>query len=240
ALIVNFPPATEDKPSLLKHNDVETLFHEFGHALHSVLTQAKYASFSGTSVPRDFVEAPSQMLENWVWDKSVLDRFAVDYRDPSKKIPEDTLDRMEQARLATIGTWYRRQLSFGMLDLKLHMSTDEKVFENFVEISNRIITEVYLAPPKGTAFVASFGHLGGGYDAGYYGYAWAEAISADLVSVFKKSPGGLMDKAVGKRLRDEIYAKGGSREIDKSIRAFLGRERSLDPFFEYIGLGDTK
>lgn len=236
ALICNFPPATEDKPSLLKHSDVETLFHEFGHALHSVLTQTRYASFSGTSVPRDFVEAPSQMLENWIWDKSVLDRFAVDYRDPSKKIPADTLGKMEQARLATIGTWYRRQLSFGMLDLKLHMSTNGKDFENFVDVSNEIMTDVYLEPPSSTAFVASFGHLGGGYDAGYYGYAWAEAISADMASVFEKSPGGLMDKDVGMRLREEIYAKGGSREIDDSITAFLGRDRSLQPFFEYIGL----
>ena len=142
ALICNFPPATEDKPSLLKHSDVETLFHEFGHALHSVLTQTKYASFSGTSVPRDFVEAPSQMLENWIWDKSVLDRFAVDYRDPesgkSRPIP---WIKWKQARLATIGTWYRRQLSFGMLDLKLHISTDEKDFDNFVEVSNDIMTE---------------------------------------------------------------------------------------------------
>lgn len=238
ALICNFPPATEDKPSLLKHSDVETLFHEFGHALHSVLTQTSYASFSGTSVPRDFVEAPSQMLENWIWDKSVLDRFAVDYRDPNKKIPADTLDKMEQARQATIGTWYRRQLSFGMLDLKLHLSTDEKDFENFVEVSNEIMTDVYLEPPSSTAFVASFGHLGGGYDAGYYGYAWAEAISADMASVFEKSPGGLMDKDVGIRLREEIYAKGGSREIDDSITAFLERDRSLQPFFEYIGLGN--
>ena len=109
------------------------IFHEFGHALHSVLTQTRYASFSGTSVPRDFVEAPSQMLENWIWDKSVLDRFAVDYRDPNKKIPADTLDKMEQARQATIGTWYRRQLSFGMLDLKLHLSTDEK---DRIDLSN--------------------------------------------------------------------------------------------------------
>ncbi len=240
ALICNFPPATDDKPSLLKHSDVETLFHEFGHALHSVLTQSKYASFSGTSVPRDFVEAPSQMLENWVWDKSVLDRFAVDYRDPSKKIPAQTLNKMEEARLATIGTWYRRQLSFGLLDLKLHISNEQQDFENFVEVSNDIMADVYLDPPTDTAFVASFGHLGGGYDAGYYGYAWAEAISADLASVFKNSPGGLMDREVGKRLRDEIYAKGGSREIEDSIQAFLGRERSLQPFFEHIGLADEK
>ena len=240
ALICNFPPPTDDKPSLLKHSDVETLFHEFGHALHSVLTQAKYASFSGTSVPRDFVEAPSQMLENWVWDKSVLDRFAVDYRDPSKKIPAQTLNKMEEARLATIGTWYRRQLSFGLLDLNLHMSNERQDFENFVEVSNDIMADVYLDPPTDTAFVASFGHLGGGYDAGYYGYAWAEAISADLASVFKSSDGGLMDREIGKRLRDEIYAKGGSREIDDSIQAFLGRQRSLQAFFEYIGLSDEK
>jgi thimet oligopeptidase len=239
ALICNFPPPGEDKPSLLKHSDVETLFHEFGHALHSVLTRAKYASFSGTAVPRDFVEAPSQMLENWVWDKQVLDRFAVDYRDPERKIPAETLDRMEEARLATIATWYRRQLSFGMLDLKLHMSNNEEEFENFVKVSNDVMADVYLDPPADTAFVASFGHLGGGYDAGYYGYAWAEAISADMASVFKNSAGGLMDKEVGRRLRDEIYATGGSREIDESIQAFLGRERSLQPFFENIGL-DSK
>jgi thimet oligopeptidase len=236
ALVCNFPPATDDKPSLLKHGDVETLFHEFGHALHSVLTQARYASFSGTAVPRDFVEAPSQMLENWVWDKKVLDRFAVDYRDPEKKIPADTLDKMQAARLATIASWYRRQLSFGMLDLRLHMSTDTQDFEKFVKVSNDVMADVYLDPPSDTAFVASFGHLGGGYDAGYYGYAWAEAISADMASAFKKSEGGLMDKDVGMRLREEIYATGGSREIEESIQAFLGRERSLQPFFEFIGI----
>ena len=240
ALICNFPPATDDAPSLLKHSDVETLFHEFGHALHSVLTQTKYAAFSGTSVPRDFVEAPSQMLENWVWDKSVLDRFAVDYRDPGQKIPAQTLEKMKEARLATISTWYRRQLSFGLLDLKLHMSNDGNDFDDFIQVSNEIMADVYLDPPSDTAFVASFGHLGGGYDAGYYGYAWAEAISADLASIFKDSPGGLMDRQVGKRLRDEIYAMGGSREIDESINAFLGRDRSLQPFLESIGLAENR
>src|SRR5262249_49894133 len=106
--------------SLLAHSDVETLFHEFGHAMHTILTRAKYARFSGTSVPRDFVEAPSQMLENWVWDKRVLDSFAADYRDPSKKIPAEILAKLKEARLATEGTRYRRQLSFGLTDLKLH------------------------------------------------------------------------------------------------------------------------
>jgi len=238
ALVCNFPPPANGKPSLLTFDDVETLFHEFGHALHSVLTQANYMEFSGTSVPRDFVEAPSQMLENWVRDKKVLDRFAVDYRDGKGRIPAKILEQMEAARLATIGTHYRRQLALGQLDLAIHMTTDEKVFDDFVAVTNRILSETYLPVPEDTAFVASFGHLGGGYDAGYYGYAWADAIAADMASVFRKAPGGLMDRPTGMRLRHEIYAVGGSREIEDSIHAFLGRKRSLEPFFEFIGLGN--
>jgi len=236
ALICNFPPPSNGKPSLLTYDDVETLFHEFGHALHNVLTQANYMEFSGASVPRDFVEAPSQMLENWVRDKKVLDRFAVDYRDGKSKIPAQILNKLEEVRLATIGTHYRRQLAFGLLDLTVHMTTDPKVFKNFIEVTNKVIGDTYVPVPKGSGLVASFGHLAGGYDAGYYGYAWADAISADMVSVFKKAPDGLMDKPTGKRLRQEIYAVGGSREIEDSIRAFLQRERSLEPFFEFIGL----
>ncbi len=240
ALICNFPPGANGKPSLLTHDHVETLFHEFGHALHSVLTQANYAEFSGTSVPRDFVEAPSQMLENWVRDKDTLDRFAIDYRDDKSKIPADILDKMEAARLATIGTHYRRQLGFGLLDLAIHMTTDEKVFDNVVEVTNKIMSETYVPVPEHSGLIASFGHLGGGYDAGYYGYAWADAIAADMADVFRKSPGGFMDKKTGMRLRNEIYAPGGSREIEESIHAFLQRDRSLEPFFEFIGMKKDK
>ncbi|MGI8966599.1 MAG: M3 family metallopeptidase, partial [Limisphaerales bacterium] len=111
ALICNFPPPEPGKPSLLSHQEVETVFHEFGHAMHSILTRAKYGRFAGTSVPRDFVEAPSQMLENWIWDKKVLDSFAADYRDPTKKIPETILSKLKESKLATEGTRYRRQLS---------------------------------------------------------------------------------------------------------------------------------
>ncbi len=120
ALVCNFPPPQPDKPSLMSHDEVETIFHEFGHAMHTILTRAKYARFSGTSVPQDFVEAPSQMLENWAWDKKVLDSFAADYRDPKKKIPADILNQLKASRLATEGTYYRRQLSFGLMDLALH------------------------------------------------------------------------------------------------------------------------
>ena len=120
ALICNFPTPGKDKPSLLSHDNVETLFHEFGHALHGILTRTKFSRFAGTSVPRDFVEAPSQMLENWIWDKTVLDAFAADYRDPSVKIPQSVLDKLQEAKKATIARHYRRQLSYGLVDLGLH------------------------------------------------------------------------------------------------------------------------
>lgn len=235
ALICNFPPAEAGKPSLLSHGEVETLFHEFGHALHSVLTRADYGRFSGTSVPRDFVEAPSQMLEAWIWDKSVLDSFAADYRDPSKKIPGSILAKMEEAKLATVGTFYRRQLSFGLLDLALHSQINARNKENAIELSNKILSDVFLPVPEGTTFATYFGHLMG-YDAGYYGYAWADAIAADMETVFKEAPGGFFDKTVGRRLRDEIYAPGGSRDVEDSIRIFLGRERSIKPFLKKIGI----
>src|SRR6266513_948343 len=120
ALLCNFPTANGDAPSLMTHQNVETLFHEFGHALHSIVTRAKYGRFAGTNVPGDFVEAPSQMLQAWVWDKKVLDTFAADYRDPSKKIPTETIEKMKEARLATEGMRYRRQFAFASLDLALH------------------------------------------------------------------------------------------------------------------------
>ena len=116
-LVCNFPPPSPDKPSLMSHDDVVTIFHEFGHALHAMTTRARFGRFAGTNVPGDFVEAPSQMLENWAWDKTVLDSFAADYRDPSKKIPAETLGRMKEAELATAGVYFRRQFAFAKMDL---------------------------------------------------------------------------------------------------------------------------
>ena len=235
ALICNFPPPAKGKPSLLSHSDVETIFHEFGHAMHSIMTRAKYCRFSGTSVPGDFVEAPSQMLENWVWDKQVLDSFAADYRDPAQKIPADILAKLKEARLATEGTRYRRQLSFALTDLALHTQIHDRNAAEALPLSNKILSDVFLPMAPNTAFVAYFGHLMG-YDAGYYGYAWADAIAADLATVFEKSPNSYYDAAAGRRLRDEIYAPGDSRAVNESIEKFLGRERSLEPFLRKIGI----
>ena len=235
ALVCNFPPPQPDKPSLLSHDEVETIFHEFGHAMHTILTRAKYSRFSGTSVPQDFVEAPSQMLENWPWDKTVLDSFAADYRDPNKKIPQEILNQLKASRLATMGFYYRRQLSFGLMDLTLHTQIHATNADDVVPLSNKVLTDVSLPVPPDTAFVAYFGHIIG-YGAGYYGYAWADAIAADMATVFENSPDGYFDKTAGMRMRKEIYSVGDSRDINVSIEKFLGRPRSLEPFLKKIGV----
>jgi Zn-dependent oligopeptidase len=203
--------------------------------MHSILTQAKYVRFSGTNVPRDFVEAPSQMLEAWVWNKTVLDSFAADYKT-KKKLPVDILKKMKAAKLALAGTTYRRQLSFGITDLVLHgmHKAGEKL--DVVAASNRVLSDAFLPVDPSTAMVASFGHLNG-YDGGYYGYAWADAIAADMATVFEKSPGGFLDKDAGMKMRNEVYAPGDSRDVSVSIEKFLGRPRSIQPFLESIGIG---
>ena len=238
-LVCNFPPPQPDKPSLLSHDEVETVFHEFGHAMHTILTRAKYSRFAGTSVPQDFVEAPSQMLENWPWDKKVLDSFAADYRDPKKKIPADIIAQLKTARLATEATRYRRQLSFGLMDLTLHTQIHATNADEVLPLSNKVLSDVSFPVPPGTAFVGYFGHIIG-YGAGYYGYAWADAIAADMATSFEDSPDGYFDKKTGMRMRNEIYAVGDSRDINVSIEKFLGRPRSIEPFLKRIGAEPAK
>ena len=235
ALLCNFPPPSTDKPSLLSHSEVETLFHEFGHALHTITTRAKYGRFAGTHVPADFVEAPSQMLQNWVWDKKVLDTFAADYRDPSKKIPSEIIKKLNDAKLATAGVIYRRQFGFASLDLALHDRHPEEVPYDAVAISNPILERVFLPIDPSTTFVSYFGHLNG-YDAGYYGYAWADAIAADMATVFEKAKDRYLNKQAGLRLRHEVYEQGDSRDVTVSIEKFLGRKQSIQPFLKKLGI----
>ena len=234
AMVCNFTPPAEGKPSLLDHGSVETLFHEFGHVMHELLTRATFARFAGANVPRDFVEAPSQMLENWVWDRRVLDSFAADYRDSSRKIPSDILDQLKAAKYATYACHYRRQLSFGLMDLMLHTRITGQNPGEALPLANQVLSATFLPVPADTDFICYFGHFTG-YDAGYYGYAWADAIAADMATVFEKAPDGYFDAAVGRRMRTEIYATGDSRDVNVSIEKFLGRPRSLEPFLKKIG-----
>lgn len=239
SLVCNFTPPSATTPSLLDHDSVDTLFHEFGHAMHAILTRANFVRFSGTSVPRDFVEAPSQMLENWAWDKKVLDSFAADYRDPSKRIPPEILDQLKASKYATYACHYRRQLSFGLMDLVLHDQITDTNTAEALALSTKTMSDTFLPMPEGTAFLCYFGHFTG-YDAGYYGYAWADAIAADMATVFENSSDGYFDVATGKRMRDEIYAQGDSRDVNVSIEKFLGRPRSIEPFLKKIGAQPAK
>ncbi len=233
AVILNFPPSTKDKPSLLSHSEVEILFHELGHALHSIVTRANYARFAGTHVPVDFVEAPSQMLQNWIWDKRVLDTFAADYRDPSREIPSDLIKRMNDAKLATAGMFYRRQFAFADVDLALHGPHPSNQPYDCVAISNPIFERIFLPIDRQTSFISSFRGFDG-YDAGYYGYAWADAIAADMATVFEKSKNGFLDKQAGIKLRREIYEPGDSRDVNVSIEKFLDRKQSIQPFLNKL------
>jgi len=166
AVVLNFPPSTNDKPSLLSHSEAEVLFHELGHALHSIVTRANYVRFAGTHVPVDFVEAPSQMLQNWIWDKRVLDTFAAEYRDRSKKIPAELIKRMNDAKLAAAGMFYRRQFAFADADLALHGPHPSNQPYDCVAVSNPIFERIFLPIDPQTSFISSFRGVNG-YDAGY-------------------------------------------------------------------------
>jgi thimet oligopeptidase len=235
ALICNFPKPEGDKPSLLSFDEVETLFHEFGHCMHSILTEAKLASHSCTSVPRDFVEAPSQVLEYWLRDKQVLDLFAADYRDPSKKIPAEVLKNLDAADLAQAAMHYRGQIGYAMTDLLMHNFAHPIQVQDVGKIGNDVLATYFLARPDDSAFVAGFGHLMG-YDAGYYGYAWSDVIAADIASIFEKAPGRFLNKELGMKLRTEIFSRGDSRDVSESVEAFLGRPRTMDAFLIKLGI----
>ena len=232
ALVCNFTPALPGEPALMSHNEVETIFHEFGHAMHSILTRAESTRYAGANVARDFVEAPSQMFENWVWDADILGDFAIDYRDPSKKIPMETLAAMKEADLATQGVYYRRQLSLALSDLRLHLGE----VQDPQAVVNAATAEAFFPPQAGTHFAAYWGHLTG-YDAGYYGYAWADAIAADMATVFQNAPDRYPDREAGMRLRRQIYEVGGSVDPSEAVRRFLQREPSNDAFLKTLGLG---
>ncbi|MBI5201989.1 MAG: Zn-dependent oligopeptidase [Elusimicrobia bacterium] len=231
AMVANFEKPTAEKPSLLRHSEVETYFHEFGHIMHQNLTLARHRDFSGSKVARDFVEAPSQMLENWVWRPDVLARLSGHYQDRSKKLPKELLDRMIDAKNVDSGIFYLRQAFFASADLAFHLEPPADTTKAW----SKLMEEVMLVPmTPGTHPEASFGHIMGGYDSGYYGYLWSEVYAQDMFSVFEKA--GPLDPKTGARYRKEILEVGSSRKEGESLRAFLGREPSDKPFLQNIGL----
>ncbi|MDR0953673.1 MAG: Zn-dependent oligopeptidase [Elusimicrobiota bacterium] len=231
AIVANMNPPTSDAPALLKHDEVETLFHEFGHVLHNVLTEAKYSEISGTATSRDFVEVPSQILENWAWQPSVLAKISKHYKT-GKPLDEETIKKMIAAKNHGAGNFYIRQNFLAQIDMKYHTATSPVNSTKMWAVNKEDITHIPLT--KDTYPQASFDHIMGGYDSGYYGYLWAQVIAQDFFSEFEKY--GIFNPEIGMKFRKQILAVGGSYDEEKLVENFLGRKVSNKPFLKDIGL----
>ncbi|KAF1811981.1 thimet oligopeptidase [Eremomyces bilateralis CBS 781.70] len=266
ALVCNFSKPTPKKPSLLQHDEVVTLFHELGHGIHDLVSRTTYSRFHGTNTVRDFVEAPSQMLENWCWDPAQLKALSKHYsylspdlaaawKDglpeaekgnaaPEEQIPDALLEKLVRTKHVNAAMFNLRQLHFGIYDMTVHTpsSHDEVVKLDPTVLYNQLRHEIARlqgleVDGKGWNWAngqSTFGHLIGGYDAGYYGYLYSQVYSADMFhSVFAKDP---MNGKEGRRYRHTVLEKGGSREEMESLREFLGREPSTESFYKELGL----
>ena len=233
SLVMNFTRETPERPSLLSHSEMNTFLHEFGHALHGMLSDCTYESLAGTNVKRDFVELPSQILENWAWEKEWLDTWAADYRT-GEKIPGEILVKLKESLTYNEGYACLRQLSFGLLDMAWH-TLSEPFRGDIIEFERASMAPAELLPPaEGACMSVSFAHLfSGGYAAGYYSYKWAEVLDADAFSLFRER--GLFDRETAMSFRRNILERGGSREPDELFRAFRGREPSIDALIERSG-----
>ncbi len=233
SLVCNFPSPTEDKPSLMSHNQVNTFFHEFGHVLHQMLTTAELYSQSGTNVSRDFVEAPSQIFENWTWNYDALKLFAKHY-ETREVLPQDLFDKMIAAKNVGSGMSTSGQVFLGIYDMTLHDQYDPNGNETTTDVLKKLKSEIQFIPyVEGTHFQAAFGHLNG-YGASYYGYLWSKVYAQDMFSIFDKN--GILDKTTGIRYRDIILATGSSRDELGLVKEFLGREPNNKAFLKELGL----
>jgi thimet oligopeptidase len=232
ALICNFPKSSPDQPSLMTHGEVQTIFHEFGHLMHAMVSETELGALSGTSVATDFVEAPSQIMENWVWNKQVLSLFAKHYKT-GEMIPSDLLDRMIASKRATSGILALQQVFYGSLDFTLNdgfkIADNHSIPDLVKQLQNSITLYPYV---DGSHFEASFGHLTN-YGSQYYGYLWSLVYAQDMYSVFESDP---LSPAIGNRFRKMVLAKGGSDDPLNLVKNFLGREPNNKAFLKNLGL----
>lgn len=235
-LVCNFAPPMDDKPSLLTHHEVLTLFHEFGHGLHHLLTCIDYSAVSGINgVPWDAVELPSQFMENWCWEREALDLFAR-HHESGAPIDEDLFNRMQAAKTFQSGMQMVRQLEFALFDFRLHLEYaghDTGSIQTLLEDVRRQVAVV--RAPDFNRFQHSFSHIfAGGYGAGYYSYKWAEVLSADAFSLFEER--GLFDPETGRAFLQTILEQGGSRDPLDLFIEFRGRPPSIEPLLRHSGI----
>ena len=230
-VIANFPKPSASRPSLLKLADVRTFFHEFGHALHALLGATTIASLSGTNTKRDFVELPSQLLEEWLWDHAILKRISCHYIT-KQPLPDDLIERIIALKQFGTGFFFQRQLSLALAALTLYQSPElADIYTTFKELNEQILTRVGFMPD--THMYANFGHLYG-YGAKYYGYLWSEVFALDLFDHIERH--GLTDAAIGKEYIDKVLAPGGTKDPNQLLVDFLGRAPTTDAFFKHLGL----
>ena len=227
AMVCNFTRPTKDKPSLLTFGEVETFFHELGHIFHQLLSKNKFAMFSGTAVERDFVECPSQALENWCYEKDFLKRISSHYIT-NESIPDEIIEKIKENKYLFNGLHYIRQLTLAQYDMKLH-SNDENVDveEDYNKLQDKLSPLVH----NPACLAANFGHLMGGYESGYYGYLWSEVYAAEVFQLFKQS-GNIFNREVGLHYRQSILEKGGTRTGFEMMETLLSRSPSNDAFLE--------
>ncbi|MDQ5887177.1 MAG: oligopeptidase, partial [Pseudomonadota bacterium] len=232
----NFPGPVGDKPALFSHDDVITLFHEFGHGLHHMLTRVEDRQASGiNAVEWDAVELPSQFMENYCWEWDVLFHMTR-HIDTCQPLPRELFDKMIAAKNFQAGMMFVRQLEFALFDMEIHGDFIPGPGRSVQQVLDQVRSEVAVSiPPAFNRFANSFSHIfAGGYAAGYYSYKWAEVLSADAYAAFEEA--GVLSPAMGKRFWDEILAVGGSRPALESFRAFRGREPEIDALLRHNGM----
>jgi len=231
AMVANLAKPTPDRPAIMRHDDVTTFFHEMGHVFHGLLSRTRYARFHGTNVARDFVEAPSQMLENWCWEPEVLKKMSSHYKT-QEPLSDDLIAKIIKSRYVNVGLYYLRQLFFANFDLSVH-NNSLAVNTDYTKLWNELREQISLV--QGGEYKhgqGTFGHITNGYDAGYYGYTYSLVFASDMyTTVFKKAP---LDPKLGKLYRDKILLVGGSRDDMDSLKAFLGREPNPKAFIDEI------